>query len=231
MLRHYFYFINILFSIGVLAQGGSKTFLHENSIQLLSNGSLLVRLPSEEKKISFFENQKKIKDCDSKCQKKMDEEILEITSQRDTFNSLFIKSFKRYFKFCPVYFYYDKDHDVLQNADYVLSLYLDENLNYKSIPFIHKDSLLILKKDRTPNSENEGWLFQTMDGKTLHNDFPYITQNNFTTLMNRLSYKNHVKENCKYMVKKLNKQLYSYLAEVNEKKEDARKAFEEEEGF
>ncbi len=230
MLRHYFYIINILFSIGVQAQVASKPFLLENSIELLKNGSLLVRLPSEEKKISFFENQKQLKDCDQKCQKKMEKEILEISTFRDTFNTLFIKSFNRYFKFCPVYFYYDKDHDILKNSNYQESLYLDENLNYKSILKIQKDSLLILKKDRTPNSENEGWLFQTTDGKKLPDNFPYITQNNFTTLLNRISYKNHVKENCKYMVKKLNKQLYSYLAEVGEKKENAKKAYEEEEG-
>jgi hypothetical protein len=47
-------------------------------------------------------------------------------------------------------------------------------------------------------------------------------------MMNRIAYSNHIMQNCNYMVKKLNKKLFSYLHDVKAKQMDARNSFEEE---
>lgn len=228
MTRYIFYFINILFSICLQAQSSGDLFINDQAILVLRKGNLLVRLESKENKINFLENELNKNDCDAKCKTKIREELNEIFSDRDTFNSQFIRSFKQYFKFCPVYFYYDKDHQQLQNSNFKGTYFLDANLATISNNDFLADSILILKKDLTPNSENEGWLFQNAQGKTLRSGFPFISQNNFTTMMNRISYSNHIKQNCNYMVKKLNKKLFSFLHDVREKQLDAQSAFDDE---
>ena len=157
-------------------------------------------------------------DCKSKCKEKIEKQILQLTLDRDAFNTEFIKAFKNNFKFCPVFFYYDKDQIALAQTNYSRIYFLDSTQNNKFLANIPKDSLLILKKDETPNSSNEGWLFQTADGVLLQNGFPYITVNNFKTLMNRLASTDHQKKNCIYLVKKLNKNLHQYLYESDVRK-------------
>ncbi len=228
MARYIFYLINILFCICLQAQSSGELFDHDQAIINLRKTHLLVRLESKDHKIKFLQKELEKKNCDEKCRSSIEEQIQDIIASRDTFNIQFIRSFKQYFKFCPVYFYYDKDHEQLLQSEFNGSHFLDATLAYISVRSKSKDSILILKKDITPNSENEGWLFQTVDGKTFRHGFPFISQNNFTTMMNRIAYSNHIMQNCNYMVKKLNKKLFSYLHDVKAKQMDARNSFEEE---
>ncbi len=228
MPRYIFYFINILFSICLQAQSSGDLFDANQAILSLKSGHLLVRLEARENKINFLQKELNHTSCNEKCKEKIQSQLNNLLSDRDTFNKQLIRSFKLYFKFCPVFFYYDKDHQALLDSDWKGPYFLDGNLSALALPSIQTDSFLILKKDITPNSENEGWLFQTAQGKTFRNNFPYISENNFTTMMNRISYSNHIKQNCNYMVKKLNKKLFSYLHQVVEKQMDARRTFEEE---
>jgi hypothetical protein len=180
------------------------------SIAKLHKGNLLVRLESKENKIRFFENEMTLKDCNDKCKQELSMQIEDVKTERDKFNLQFMESFQNYFTFCPVYFYYDKDHQDLLNSKFKGNLYLDRNLNYTTINSINKDSILILKKDLSPYSENEAWLFQTSEGITLKDGFPYVIENDYKTIFNWLSSKDHVKLNCDYMVRKLNKKLNNY---------------------
>lgn len=210
MSRYIFYLINILFCIQLQAQDSLNFFINQNYIEKLHKGSLLVRLESKEKKIRFFENEMTLKDCNDKCKKEFSMQIQSIKEERDKFNLQFIESFKKYFTFCPVYFYYDKDHQDLVNSKFRKDLFLNQNLQYTTITSINMDSILILKKDLSPNSENEGWMFQTVEGITLKDGFPYVIENDYKTIFNWLSSKDHVKLNCDYMVRKLNKKLVTY---------------------
>jgi hypothetical protein len=210
MSRYYFYIINILFCINLQAQEVSDLFLNESSKELLHKGKLLVRLESKDKKIQFLTKEMNTHDCNTKCRKRLEDQINDIIHTRDTFNVQFMESFKNYFKFCPVYFYYDKNHQELIDAQFKGNYFLDEKLNTINITTINKDSILILKHDLTPESENEGWLFQTTDGITLRNGFPFINEHNSVTLLNSIVNKDHQKLNCDYLIKRLNRELYAY---------------------
>jgi hypothetical protein len=210
MPAYYFYFINILFCFHLKAQVNPNNFTNEINIAKLSKGNLLVRLESKENKINFLQKQITAKDCNDKCKARLERQIQEIRVARDSFNRQWINSFKAYFTFCPVYFYYDKDHEELKKSKFKGNFFVDENLNVININRINQDSILILKKDITPNSENEGWLFQTIDGVTLQDGFPYITVNNSKTIFNWISSSNHKKLNSDYLIQKLNTDLYAY---------------------
>lgn len=211
MSRYNFYLINILFCIQLQAQDSLNFFINQSYIEKLHKGTLLVRLESKEKKIGFLNSAIMAKDCNQNCKEKIHHQIDEIVLERDRFNLQFIKSFKFHFSFCPVYFYYDKDHPDLVKDSFKGNFYLDENLKQIRIDTLQKDSLFIFKKDITPYSENEGWLIQTADGYTLKNGFPFISENNFRTIWNRIISSNHLNKNCDYMVMKLNKNLFEYL--------------------
>lgn len=210
MRSYCFYIVNILLSIGLQAQNSKEIIFHETALQNLRKGNLLVRLESKENKIQHLKKELENKDCTAKCSLRIEKQIEDIIQDRNAFNSQFINSFQTFFTFCPVYFYYDKDHQKLENDQFKGNYYLDEKLNIISVSSINEDSILILKKDNTTNSENEGWLFQTAKGMTLKNGFPYIDENNITTLFNRLSSSDHLRQNCNYRVKKLNSSLYFF---------------------
>ncbi|MBK9722785.1 MAG: hypothetical protein IPO78_14400 [Saprospiraceae bacterium] len=218
MNQLHFYIINILLCFQLQAQVAQNKMINETPIRILKSGVLLVRLESMENKIQHLIKASLQEDCKSKCKEKIEKQILQLTLDRDAFNTEFIKAFKNNFKFCPVFFYYDKDQIALAQTNYSRIYFLDSTQNNKFVANIPKDSLLILKKDETPNSSNEGWLFQTADGVLLQNGFPYITVNNFKTLMNRLASTDHQKKNCIYLVKKLNKNLHQYLYESDVRK-------------
>ncbi len=211
MSRYNFYLINILFCISLQAQDAPDYFINEISIEKLYKGNLLVRLESKEKKIQFLNTARNANNCNQKCKQKLQDQVDEIIQTRDRFNLQFMKSFEIYFSFCPIYFYYDKDHQNLVNAKFIGNFFLDKKLQTIRIDTFQKDSIFILKKDITPNSENEGWLIQTSDGYTLKNGFPFVSENNFTTIWHRITSSDHLIKNCDYMVTELNKKLYEYL--------------------
>jgi hypothetical protein len=224
MPRYIYYIINILCCLNIQAQQTSDAIINAQSIKQLRKGYLLVRLESKENKINFLEQQMKHKDCDEKCKTKKEEELKDIRQTRDSFNIEFIKALKSNFRFSRVFFYYDKDHQKLADAQYKGNLFLDEHLNYTTINSINIDSMLILKKGLTPNSENTGWLFQTKEGHTLTKGFPYISENKFKTLLNEISSSDHLQRNCEYIANTLNEKLYKYYLKTEKK----RKKIEEE---
>lgn len=221
----FLFFFNIIYAG---AQPASNPFLYEESIRLLKKGYLLVRIESFDKKVQHYERVKNQDSCNDKCQEKIQKNINDILKERDNFNIEYIKAFKKLFNFCPVSFYYDKDHTMFVEKEFSILKIVDEQLNTKEINCSSKDSFLILKKDHTPQSENEGWLFQTKDGITLGAGFPYVNSNNAKTLMNYFSSKNHLKKNCEHMVRKLNKELHKYYLKTEQKRLEAQHSIEEE---
>lgn len=212
MSRYNFYLINILFCIQLQAQQAPDYFINETSIENLYKGNLMVRLESKDKKIRFINEAMNSSECDQKCKNKLQLKIDELIKERDRFNLQFMKSFEIYFSFCPVYFYYDIDHQELVKSNFNGNFFLDKKLQHFKIDTFHQDSNFILKKDITPNSENEGWLIQTSNGYTLKNGFPFVSENNFKTIWNWITSTDHVAKNCDYMVKELNKKLYEFLS-------------------
>ncbi len=208
------------------AQEAQNPFLEEEAIRKLKSGTLLVRLESLEKKLQFLERSMEHAECDASCKKKIQEDIEEVRLARNQFNKEFITAFRTYFSFCKVYFYYDNQHSVLLQKRFADFSFIGDSLNELPPTTVSKDSILILKKDLTPDAENEGWLFQTTDGFTMKSKFPFITENNAKTLINRLASSDYLKKNCRYMVKKLNKDLFKFYWKTEEKRLEGRKEFE-----
>ncbi len=208
------------------AQEAQNPFLEEEAIRKLKSGIILVRLESMDKKLQFLERSMENKECNESCKKKIQKDIEEVRLARDQFNKTFIWAFRTYFSFSKVLFYYDNQHSTLQQKRFTQFQFTGDSLELLPPATVHKDSLLILKKDITPDSENEGWLFQTSEGFTLKSKFPFITENNAKTLINRLASSDYLKKNCRYMVKKLNKDLFKFYWKTEEKRLEGRKEFE-----
>lgn len=221
----FLFFFNIF---TIRGQSEVNPFINEESIRKLKSGYLLVRLESFEKKIQHYELAKDRASCDENCRKKIQDKVNEIQKDRDHFNIEFIHAFKKRFDFCPVKFYYDKDHTSFSDSGFSNIILLDDSLNTLNTVWTAVDSFLILKKDHTPQSENEGWLFQTKEGTTLDSGFPFISSNNAKTLMNYFSMSNHIKKNCDHLVRKMNKELHKYYFKTERKRMEAKFLSEEE---
>lgn len=208
------YFFNTLC---LAAQTISDQLINDPAIRKMKSGYILVRLESFDKKIQYIKQSLASEKCDEDCKQKKRKEISEIEGARDLFNKTFINAFRTYFKFSQISFYYDKDHQLLKQNKFTGPLFLNDSLLTTTGGPFPLDSLLILAKDKTPESEAEGWLFQDANGHPLRKGFPFITQNNLKTLVNYFSSSDHLKKNCAHMVKKLNKDLFNYYhkAEMN----------------
>lgn len=179
MFRIFLFFLNIFGAIALQGQSTADPFINARSLEALKKGQLLVRLESHENKLTAFQKSRDREDCDASCKDRLDRQMADIKSHRDSFNHHFMQAFKTRFRFCPVLFYYDKDHKSLKAADFNGPYFLDAFGQIKTVTSLHRDSLLILKKSVTPGSEVEGWMFETAAGQTLEQDFPYIMENNF----------------------------------------------------
>ena len=87
------------------------------------------------------------------------ESIVKITNRRDSFNLAFIQAMRLNFKFCPVYFYYDKRHTELKKNHFFGSIFLDSLLHEVVENRIGNSNIVILKHDETPNQHLEAFLF------------------------------------------------------------------------
>lgn len=223
--------ILFLFFFNIFSAGGQSDinpFINEESIRKLKSGYVLVRLESFEKKIQHYELAMSQSSCNEKCRERIQDKIDEILKNRDHFNIEFIKAFNKRFDFCKVLFYYDKDHTRLADNGFSTLVLVDDSLNTFETNWTAVDSFLIFKKGHTPQSENEGWLFQTKDGSTLDSGFPYISSNDAKTLMTYFSSSNHIKKNCDHMVRKINKELHKYYYKTERKRMEGVRVFNEE---
>lgn len=209
------YFFNTLC---LSAQEISDQLINDPAIRKMKSGYILVRLESFDKKIQYIKQASESEKCDLRCKEKKQKEIKEIEGARDQFNKAFILAFRKYFSYSKISFYYDKDHQQLKQNEFTGKLYLNDSLLSTSGGPFPLDSLFILAKDKTPESEAEGWLFQDANGNSLRKGFPFITQNNLKTLVNYFSSSDHIKKNCSHMVKKLNKDLFSYFHKAEMKR-------------
>lgn len=102
-----------------------------NTIEMLRENVLLVRLKSEDKKIAALQKSNK------------ETEIAKIKNQLLKQNTAIVNSFKNNFKFCDVYFFYGNEAKFLRNEEHdKLTLY---NSNFKPIAensFIKKGYLI-----------------------------------------------------------------------------------------
>ncbi len=191
------------------------------AIRKLHSGTLLVRLESHEKKIALLEKLAESADCDEKCRTRRKQEADEISAGRDRFNRAFMKAFSGHYHFSRVYFYYDRDHRALQSQGFGGRYFLDDSLRFMDAGPFSADSILLLVRDKTPGSAAEGWLLKQPDNQPLPPDFPYLTINNYKTLVNYFSDSDHVNKNCKYLVRKLNKTLVRYYSEAERRRQEA----------
>lgn len=201
------YFFNILTAY---CQDPALKIQQSQAIRQLKKGSLLVRLESKDKKMKFLRQIMEQSKCDADCQADKQRELDEVLRTSNDFNLAFIQAFHNHFKFCRVHFYYDKDHAALKSSAWSAPLFLDDSLRYITKEISTNQSTYVLYKDVTPESEAEGWMIQDLNGESLGKGFPFVIQNNAKTLMTYFSSSDHLRKNCNYLVKKLNKDLQKY---------------------
>lgn len=216
------YFFNTLW---LSAQNIQDPLANQMAIRNMKTSSVLVRLESFDKKLQYIKQSIQSEKCNEACKAKKNKEIEEILKSRDQFNRAFIEAFRKYYQFSKVYFYYDKDHHELRQNKFEGTLFIDDSLQYCSGGPFPTDSVYILGKGKTPESEAEGWIFQYPDGIAMQKGFPFITQNNAKTLITYFSSSDHLKKNCNYIVKKLNKDLFSYYHKTEMKRMEGERAW------
>jgi hypothetical protein len=219
------YFFNTLL---LSAQHIYDPLANQYAIRKMKSANVLVRLESFEKKLQYIKHFIDSEKCDSICKQKKNKEIEETLKSRDRFNRTFIESFRKHYQFSNVYFYYDKDHHILRQHKFEGEFYLDDSLKNISAGPFSMDSLFILGKGITPESEAEGWMFQNAEGTPMQKGFPFIIQNNAKTLITYFSSSDHVKKNCIHMVKKLNKDLFRFYHKAELKRMEGERAWREE---
>ncbi|MBK9109804.1 MAG: hypothetical protein IPM92_15890 [Saprospiraceae bacterium] len=209
------YFFNTLC---LPAQDISDQLINDPAIRKMKSGYILIRLESFDKKIQYIKQSLESEKCNLSCKEKKQKEIKEIEVARDQFNKAFIQAFRKYLSFSKISFYYDKNHQMLKQNQFSGTLFIDDSLLMTTGGPFPMDSLFILAKDKTPESESEGWLFQDSNGNPLRKGFPFITQHNLKTLVNYFSSSDHLKKNCTHMVKKLNKDLFNFYHKAEMKR-------------
>lgn len=215
------WFLGFFNTFALHAQDAVERLAGDMAIRTLHSGVLLVRLESHDKKSALLEQLAESSDCDEKCRIRRKREADEIRAGRDRFNRAFMKAFSGHYHFSRVYFYYDRDHRALQSQGFGGRYFLDDSLRFMDAGPFSADSIVLLVLDKTPASAAEGWLLKQPDNQPLPPDFPYLTINNYKTLVNYFSDSDHVNKNCKYLVRKLNKTLVRYYSEAERRRQEA----------
>ncbi len=181
-----------------------------NALEHLKDGQLLVRLKSESKKIAALNKELDRAVICSAREKQLIQEIVKITNRRDSFNLAFIQAMRLNFKFCPVYFYYDKRHTELKKNHFFGSIFLDSLLHEVVENRIGNSNIVILKHDETPNQHLEAFLFVDTLGINYSSPFPkYQRVNTLSTWINSIDDpKSKYTQNANLYARKLNIKLF-----------------------
>ncbi|MDQ3142505.1 MAG: hypothetical protein M3Q56_09710 [Bacteroidota bacterium] len=214
----HFLFIGILTFNIFLANNllGQKSDLPKEqaalAIKNLKDGSLLIRLKSEHKKLEAIQKELLNKNCDGKCVERLNKLSAKTIRDRDLFNVSFIQSMKTYFNFCPVYYFYDKDLKMLKEKNFNLPLYL----NHEGKTDMHiqpkLSQYLLLSHDQSPNQSLDCFIFSQSDQGRILPPFPeVISLSNLTKVTDQILYpKTHIEKNAERFARKINNKLWDF---------------------
>lgn len=175
-------------------------------IQQLHDGQLLVRLKSHHNKLTALEGQLDISSKNVKYQQRVQKEISSLKADRDSFNQNLILAMQTHFKFCPVYYFYDKDFPELKQSNFAANLYLDSTLQEGQKINLLGEVKVIMAVGETKEQGLEAFIFINKYGNKLPAPFPaYMRLNSLVPFMNGLFYDNHYQLDAAHYSKKLQK--------------------------
>jgi len=190
------------------------------AIQTLNQGVLVVRIPSQRKKIERMEEEiflAKDKDNEKKLRKRLQKTI----EQRDAYTKAMMKAFEQHYEFGPVLMMYDSAWNTLKsNPD--AAVFLSKELTIDpALSLGDRDFLLVRMGNLDPafTSGAEAMIVADSSGTDLYRPFPYYQQANtlgtfFKTLFNAPDAES---SNLNRMVKKMNKDLKKFWEKASGK--------------
>lgn len=168
-LRHIFILIFIVMINFLQAQSKTEACHHISELQ---EGTLLIRLESNQKKISAMENLiAEAKDSPLKGKTKKD--LLELRTTTDDNNRLLVEGFSKAYNYSRVLFIYDSDYrDLLENKNY--DKFLNSNLEYITESFVPEQSYLarIGTTDVNGGGSTKSIVIADLNGNDLMKPFP-----------------------------------------------------------
>ncbi|HRG34324.1 MAG TPA: hypothetical protein PLN76_13690 [Saprospiraceae bacterium] len=202
-------YLSILLSLNIWQLQGQQKANFINGYDLINqlhDGQLLVRLKSHHNKLTALQGELDSTSKNIKYQQRVQKEIHYLMAERDSFNKNLILAMQSNFKFCPVFYFYDKDFPELKKSNFTSSLYLDSTLEAKQNINLVGDVQVIMAVGETKEQGLEAFIFMNKYGNKLPPPFPaYMRLNSLVPLMNGLFYDNHYALDAAHYSKKLQK--------------------------
>ncbi|MFK7935171.1 MAG: hypothetical protein AB8G22_16790 [Saprospiraceae bacterium] len=190
----------------------------ENAIRTLSDGILVVRLQSNQKKIKALEDLVENKKMSARNLKNLNRELEETKINTKEKNSLLMKSFADNYNFSDVLFMYDYDTEKLLTAEQE-GYFLGKDLIVDAKLSLNDNNFLTLRfgtTDLATTSGVEGMIITDQELKDLDIPFPYAyKEGGFMYVFDKLfDGKNAAGRNYPRIIARMNKKLKKYYNEV-----------------
>lgn len=182
-------------------------------IQTLSEGVLVVRLESEERKINALREKGA---ASARSGQQIEAEIQSLIEKRDSFNINLIRAFAQEFTFCPVYFIYDTDSRSFLEGNRE-GIFLNHKARRDStVTWSHKN-YLGLRSGEALNGP-EGLIVTDDRFRDLPNPFPgFVKKNSAGSIFNWLLARDiYYVKNADRMVGKLQRKLTNFYEQARQ---------------
>ena len=182
-----------IITIGLFAQDYDKAFETERAkaaIQDLKNGALIIRLPSNHKKIAALQETAKRNPSNARVK-----ELIKITQQKTLKDAqLFAASLEKGYDFSNYYLMWDYSLDSLRNG-IKSGYFLNNDLKRDETIKLKEDKFLTLRHGLSKNQSLESFLVTDQNLEDLEKPFPrYFRLNTFKYFFNSLFFAKTAKQ-------------------------------------
>lgn len=215
ILQHVLFAFFFLFTMNTYAQV-EEAYDREKAyadIRTLSEGVLVVRLESEERKINALREKGS---ASAGARQQIEAEIQSLIEERDSFNVNLIRAFAQEFTFCPVYFIYDTDSRNFLEGNRV-GIFLNFKARRDSTIQWSQKSYLGLRSGEALNGP-EGLVVTDGRFRDLPNPFPgFVKKNSAGSIFNWLLARDiYYVKNAERMVGKLQRKLTNFYEQARQ---------------
>lgn len=189
------------------------------AIRQLQSGALIVRLASEQRKLSTLQKMLDDGDLAASRRERIEAQIEETIKVRDAQNRGLVRGFREFYTFSDVFFIYDTAWHYLQE-DLGQGYLLNDSLEIDPALKVEQPVFLVRYGSSDPTSTakiEDGLIIMDTDGQDLRDPFPYYAwiftpkrAIKYNLLNKEEQYTLHMQD----LVKKLNKRLWRFYEKV-----------------
>jgi hypothetical protein len=188
------------------------------AFDVLKNGFVVVRLHVNKRKMDYYEKQLQRTDLSKKEFDAFQRKYIEFKVERENYIRKTMFAFDNYLKFCPVYYYYDFDHNKIVDGILPSGIFINEDGHYdQNIIPPQKNYLIIARKESEATiSANSGLV--VLDPSNLEIPKPFPQPKSIPSIFLWFSQNSPEYSESIYYDKALDKMLNKWVIRLNKSK-------------